>query len=79
MSYCRWSEGHVYLFPTQDAICCCSCLLAPGDANGIWHDDTYLPDKQAALAHLQAHVDAGHSVPEEAFARLLAEITEQEG
>jgi hypothetical protein len=29
MSYCRFSEGDVYLFPTDEGIVCCACLLAP--------------------------------------------------
>lgn len=73
MSYCRWSDGDVYLYPTEFAtaeapskIECCGC----------WLEDigcVTLTGHAAAIAHLEQHRAAGHEVPEYAFERLRFE------
>jgi hypothetical protein len=57
MSYARHSEdSDVYVFLSITGhLECCSCPLMPGHFRA---DST-----QAMLAHLQAHLEAGHKVP----------------
>lgn len=69
MSYCRLSEGDVYLYPTSDGLFCChDCYMAGGLGN------TVLESHQEALDHLTAHRDRGDVVPDRAFNRLRREI-----
>ena len=100
MSYCRFSNSDVFMYP-HDAgfIECCACSLAPleptsmsglaaalgmnkedspelfedFEMNGTLQFDT----RSDALAHLQAHRDAGHKVSELAFERLNKELREE--
>ena len=72
MSYCRWSEGNVYMFPSGNSIICMCCSLMLGD--GFDREDVILNTVQEALEHLQQHRDAGHDVPDCAFERLRAEM-----
>lgn len=55
MSYARWSEeSDVYVFLSVDRrFECCACEL------GEYHADT-----AAIVAHLEAHLAAGHQVPD---------------
>ena len=67
MSYCRFSDrSDVYMYEGRDGISCCGCAL---DKRG--HADFDGPE--AALAHLEAHVAAGHKVPEGALECLRVE------
>ena len=66
MSYCRFSEGDVYMYPSEQGIACCLCLLAPQWLN--------LPSRQEALSHLLEHRQAAHTVPQHAIDRLQDEI-----
>lgn len=66
MSYCRFSEGDVYMYPSEEGIECCLCLLAPP-----W---LTLQTERDALAHLLAHRAAGHTVPQHAIDRLQEEL-----
>ena len=78
MSYCRWSEGDVYLYPCRvrnepEQIVCCECQLRTVADDG-WRGDVYLPTRSAALAHIEEHLAAGHQVPADAVSRLRDEI-----
>ena len=86
MSYCRTSDGDVYMFPSVSAdkkkhiIVCCNCLLQPL-CNPPYHDirdNVELANERAAIKHLQDHRDAGHQVPQTAFDRLQQEIDEKQ-
>lgn len=66
MSYCRFSEGDVYMYPSQEGIECCLCLLAPP-----W---LTLRTQRDGLKHLLEHIEAGHTVPQHAIDRLEGEI-----
>ena len=78
MSYCRFSDGDVYLFPDiRGGWTCCACRLNPADTSGLY---AFLPDTKVftvgeVRAHLQAHVDAGHDVPDYAITEIDTEIT----
>jgi hypothetical protein len=69
MSYCRFGEGDVYMYPTKGGIECCSCQLRTGAELVVLEDAT------AALAHLVCHRAAGHDVPQHALERLIEEST----
>ena len=73
MSYCRFSEGDVYMYPDSfGAIICCGCNLLRAITSSVF----WTPEE--ALEHLEEHRKAGHTVPERAFNRLRKEIEEEE-
>jgi len=72
MSYCRWSEGDVYMYEAERGIVCMCCSLEPSDNFG--RVDVTLDTPQEALEHLEQHRDAGHVVPDCAFDQLRAEM-----
>lgn len=74
MSYARWSEGDVYLYPHIDGYyLCCRCTLCGGDW-GDWKSTELLD----VLDHLKAHRDAGHTVPQRAFDQVNRELDQLE-
>lgn len=101
MSYCRFSEGDIYLYATTEgALVCQMCSLAPkvkslfttggkflrkqippcakcggaGCDACMLHGSTRLESLEAALAHVQAHRQAGDHVPLAVDERLRREI-----
>ena len=72
MSYCRFSEGDVYLYAfgkgNDDRYHCCSCSLSPTK-------DMILYSPQEALNHLLQHHLFGDFVPDRAFAELEEEMS----
>ena len=67
MSYCRLSDGDVYMFPNMNEdITCCACSLVGKSID--------FPTEREALMHLMVHRKAGHTVPQYAIDRLLEEI-----
>ena len=71
MSYCRFGDSDVYMFPTVYGIVCCSCSLNP-DGN-----ECVFPNSLEALKHLRRHRRIlGHRVPDHAFERLKNEVRE---
>jgi len=74
MSYCRWSEGDVYMFPSGNSIICMCCSLGYVTERERHNcEDVVLNTPQGALDHLQQHRDAGDIVPDCAFEQLRAE------
>jgi hypothetical protein len=66
MSYCRFSQGDVYLFENvYGYFDCCGCKL-----RGM---DRFLTRRET-LAHLEEHRSAGHDVPQYAIDRLQEEL-----
>lgn len=73
MSICRFdADSDVYVFyDLRGGITCCFCSLdVPEDAP--LHNINVATEEEM-LAHLWAHVGAGHNVPARAFERLLKE------
>lgn len=68
MSYCRFSEGDVYLFSPEEGRYVCSCCRTWSE-----HDRTF-DSAGEALAHLRVHRELGHVVPDHAFVRLRREM-----
>lgn len=58
MSYARFSNGDVYVFPTTDDLRCCACWLDGCDSNFT------TTDVPTFCAHLDRHRAAGHDVPD---------------
>ena len=79
MSYCRFSDGDVFMYPSLKTgkIVCCACRLNRKD-NWGQHPDTVLSGKKEAIAHLKEHIYAGHKVPKYATDRLKEEMRENE-
>jgi hypothetical protein len=69
MSYCRWSDGDLYVVSGPPIMCmCCPLLENREDFSGT---------KVEMLAHLKEHKEAGHCFPNWAILRLEAEIEEE--
>ena len=69
MSYCRFSEGDVYLIAHANGRWSCYlCKMEDGQRIVTLNTLGEVQD------HLQAHRDAGHKVPERAFALVREEI-----
>lgn len=65
MSYCRFGDGDLYVYADVGGyICCCACFLDP---NG---KDAQLYTAAEAIAHVQEHINAGWSVPDDVIPAL---------
>lgn len=75
MSYCRFSEGDVYMYSnlSEMKIVCCACRLLDKDRYGLRGNFSF-DTLEEALKHLEEHVKVGHRVPEYAFRLLREEI-----
>lgn len=76
MSYARFSEGDVYVFPSSSGIECLGCALIGGWERGRWVADgvTHREQIVSTLIHLAQHESAGHAVPNRAWDQLHAEL-----
>jgi hypothetical protein len=85
MSYCRLSNGQVYLYGNVNGMfCCCGCFLLIGtyphrrDALRFSQEDSvWLPTRSAAILHLRHHRLYGHKFPARAEKRLIQELKEE--
>jgi hypothetical protein len=69
MSYCRFGEADAYIYESFDNNWqCCGCSLSDN-----WSHAT----REAMLAHIAEHRDAGDYIPERVDERLREEIEEQ--
>jgi len=68
MSYCRFSDGDVYLVQTRDEEWSCFCCKLHST-----EEDQILTCLDDVAAHLAAHEEAGHDVPVAAHIRVLME------
>jgi hypothetical protein len=71
MSYCRFSDGDVYMYPSVEGVTCCACRLQSSS------ETIYMETKEEALEHLILHQERGDSVPQYAFERLMEETIEK--
>ena len=70
MSYCRFSNGDVYMYPhVYGGIECCACCLSGSSLTFFRRSE--------AIAHLQEHRKAGYIVPDHAFDALRSEIEDE--
>lgn len=70
MSYCRMSEGDVYMYhDILGGIVCCGCRFR-GENGSVFFS------RMEALEHLEYHISFGDEVPERAIKRLKEEILE---
>ncbi len=72
MSYARFGEGDIYLYPTageddQPLWVCCLCLL---DSSS----DVLLTSLNEAFNHVNKHIEANHVVPARCVERFKKEI-----
>jgi len=79
MSYARFSEGDVYLFAHADfgGWLCQGCGLPEDHEKRFGGEHScWLVTASEVLEHLEAHIEAGHDVPERAVRRIEKEIAE---
>lgn len=70
MSYCRMSEGDVYMYHAiTGGIVCCGCRFREKTGSVFF-------SRSEALSHLEFHMKNGDSVPARAIERLKNEIDE---
>ena len=72
MSYCRFSDGDVYMFNAGNGIICRGCLLTEETEHG--YPNQIFETVWEAHDHLLAHRKAGHVVPDAAIHQLLKEV-----
>lgn len=75
MSYCRFSEGDVYVYKdAMGGFTCAACALSTSySSHGLPHSQNFTT-RAGLYGHLLAHEDAGHDVPNGAFVRLREEM-----
>lgn len=76
MSYCRFSNGDVYLyFSVGNYISCCGCSLIEDD--GSTTTDTDLSQRfytfTDAIEHMNTHKQQGHKFPDDVIPALVEE------
>ena len=78
MSYCRFSDGDVYMYSSLSLgkIVCCACRLNKKDKRD-WYPDSILNSSKEALNHLKEHIYAGDKVPKCARDMLKEEIKKE--
>ena len=79
MSYCRFSDGDVYMYDSvKGGLHCCACRLGDEtlEVPWDWGPDVVFHSRLDAHEHLMEHKEAGHSVPQYAFDMLVEEIAE---
>ena len=82
MSYARFGEGDIYLYPAQgkgsSPIWVCSmCVLAARHSELGFHEDTILNTLEETWNHVAKHIEIGGVVPMRCIARLKAEMEEE--
>ncbi len=78
MSYCRFSEGDVYMFSSiAEGIMCCSCSLVPKVEPDVLSRDPIFTTPQEAIRHLEQHKKAGDIVPDRAIEVLKDELDKE--
>lgn len=58
MSYCRFSDADIYVFPSDSGFECCGCPTGQSFTT---------QDAPAMIQHMKTHRDAGLDVPDYAF------------
>jgi len=58
MSYCRFSNADIYVYPSDRGYECCGCPLEKNHIN-----DLVTKDAAEMIRHMDAHRKAGHDVP----------------
>jgi hypothetical protein len=71
MSFCRWSEGDLYIYEDYRGFFnCMNCHLNEVASDGF-RDDHNCKTLQELREHVQAHEEAGHEAPYESiYARI---------
>lgn len=65
MSYARFSDGDVYVFSSVGGYLeCCACALNERDGDSPFPASSQFDTTAEMLAHLAAHQEAGHHVPD---------------
>ena len=75
MSYARFSEGDIYLYPGgSPPWICCNCKLMPEVEDPDDREYTHINSLQETFQHVIEHRKAGHLVPDRCIKRLKSEL-----
>jgi len=75
MAYSRFYDSHIYIYPsTEGYITCAGCWLNK-DKSGLslFPNSTNITNDDELREHLEAHSNAGHSMPENLLQEILAD------
>jgi hypothetical protein len=75
MAYARFIDSHIYIYPHIDGhIECAGCWLDK-DSSGLslFVSNNHITNDDQLRAHLEAHANAGHSMPEDLLQEILAD------
>jgi hypothetical protein len=66
MSYSRFFESDIYIYPhVLGYICCAACWLSKNADSEVIKDDEHL------FIHIKEHLSAGHDIPEMLYYEIL--------
>ena len=75
MAYARFTDSHIYIYPhVSGHIECAGCWLDK-DSSGLslFVSNKHITNDDQLIAHLEAHSNAGHSMPENLLQEILAD------
>ena len=75
MAYSRFIDSHIYIYPsTLGHIECAGCWLDK-DTSGLslYISNNHITNDDQLRDHLEAHANAGHSMPEMLYEQILAD------
>ena len=75
MAYARFYDSHIYIYPnTEGSITCAGCWLNK-DKSGLslFFNSINITNDDKLRDHLEAHSNAGHSMPENLLQEILAD------
>ena len=75
MAYARFINSDIYIYPhTSGYIECCACWLNEDkDQYSLFIGNVNITNDDQLRAHLEAHSNAGHNMPESLLQEILAD------
>jgi hypothetical protein len=75
MAYARFYDSHIYIYPsTEGYITCAGCWLNKDNSGlSLFISNNNITNDDELRAHLEAHSNAGHSMPENLLQDILAD------
>ena len=75
MAYARFYDSHIYIYPnTEGYITCAGCWLNKDNSGlSLFITNNNITNDDELRDHLEAHSNAGHSMPENLLQDILAD------
>jgi len=75
MAYARFYDSHIYIYPnTEGSITCAGCWLNKDNSGlSLFITNNNITNDDELRDHLEAHSNAGHSMPENLLQEILAD------